>query len=264
MPYMKSKCVAGKTIEYEYYYTYRADAKGGVRRKKANRTPEAQQKVNRRMAEKKLTRIMNENFSGEDYYITFSYRKEERPSKEGLKRDIRKLLNGMRKKWRGERKELKYIWAAEVGERGVVHIHMVVNSAENMSKYIRELWGKGWICIKPLDKSGQYRKLAEYFVKYSAKTMKTDEGYIKKSYCSSKNLIIPEPKKRKIKARNRYNHTIEIPVGYYIDKESIKEAWHEVTGYMYFTYTLVKGEKTKEEEIVVQTETGEIKVKERW
>ena len=89
MPYIKTTCKAGKTKEYEFYYSYRFDQKGGSRKKKENRTPEAQRQVNRRMAEKKLTRLMNANLSGEDYYLTLSYRKEKRPDRETLNRDIR-------------------------------------------------------------------------------------------------------------------------------------------------------------------------------
>lgn len=270
MPYIKKTCRAGRTKEYEFYYSYRFDQKGGSRKKKANRTPEAQKQVNRRMAEKKLTRLMNANFSGEDYYLTLSYRKEERPDREELNRDIRRLLRKMRKCYRQEGRELKYIWTAEKGTRGAAHIHIVVNGINNISQMIRGLWEKGWICIKPLDNSGQYRKLAGYFIKYSDRTMKTEKGFINKRYCSSRNLMIPEPEKRIIRGRNVYNHRIEVPAGWYVDKESIREAWHEVTGYMYFSYTLVqlpdyKSERVRdlEESYILNLETGEVEIKEK-
>lgn len=270
MPYIRTTCRAGLTKEYEFYYSYRFDQKGGSRKKKENRTPEVQRQVNRRMAEKKLTRLMNANFSGEDYYLTLSYRKEERPDRETLNRDIRTLLRKMRKRYRKEGLELKYIWTAEKGERGAAHIHIVVNGINNISHIIRDLWEKGWISIKPLDKSGQYRKLAGYFIKYSDKTMKTEQGFINKRYCSSRNLHIPEPEKRVIRGRNAYSHKIEVPAGWYVDKESIKEAWHEVTGYMYFSYTLVKlpdhkagRARAPEETYILNLETGEVEIKER-
>ena len=244
MPYIKTTCKAGKTKEYEFYYSYRFDQKGGSRKKKENRTPEAQRQVNRRMAEKKLTRLMNANLSGEDYYLRLSYRKHG--------------------------KELKYIWTAEKGERGAAHLHIVVNGIDHISHIIRDLWEKGWICIKPLDKSGQYRKLAGYFIKYSDKTMKTEQGFINKRYCSSKNLIIPEPEKKKIRGRNAYSHKIEVPAGWYVDKESIREAWHEITGYLYFSYTLVQlpdnkadRERQREESYILNLETGEVEITER-
>lgn len=94
--------------------------------------------------------------------------------------------------------------------------------------------------------------------------MKTEEGFINKRYCSSKNLKIPEPVKTVIRGRNAYNHIIQIPAGWYLDKETVKEAWHEVTGYMYFTYTLVKGQKEPdEEEYTLNLETGEVRITEK-
>ena len=83
------------------------------------------------------------------------------------------------------------------GEGKAAHLHIVVNGIDHISHIIRDLWEKGWICIKPLDKSGQYRKLAGYFIKYSDKTMKTEQGFINKRYCSSKNLIIQNRRKRR-------------------------------------------------------------------
>lgn len=270
MPYVKQVCKAGRTKEYEFYYSYRYDQKGGSRRKKEERTKEAQKKVNRRQAERKLTWILNANFSGEDDYLTLSYRKEERPDKETLRKDVRSLLKHMRKEWRERGKELRYVWTAEKGERGAVHIHMVVNGVDNISHIIRDLWKKGWISIKPLDRSGNYWRLANYFIKYSDKTMKTEEGYINKRYCSSKNLKIPEPKKTIVKSRNAYSHKIDVPPGWYVDKESIREAWHDVTGYMYFSYTLVQmpdtktaKERSQEETYTLHLETGEVRIRER-
>lgn len=269
MPYTKSICVAGKTKEYEFYYSARYDRKGGSRRKKENRTPEAAQKVNRRNAEKRLTRILNANFDWTSLYVTLSYKKEDRPDAEGLRKDVRMLLKKLRKAWRKHGRELKYVWVAERGERGAVHIHLVINGFQGATGEIREAWKKGWICIKPLDRSGQYRRLANYFIKYSEKTMRTEERITGKRYCSSRNLVIPEPKKRHIRSRNAYGHTIEIPSGYYLDKDSVKEAWHEITGYTYFAYTLIQlgpGERSGPEEdrtYILDLETGETEIRER-
>ena len=78
--------------------------------------------------------------------------------------------------------------------------------------------------------------------------------------------MIPEPEKTTIRSRNAYNHTIQVPSGWYLDKESIREAWHEVTGFMYFTYTLVKnGKKRKQKNrdtYSLNLETGEIEITE--
>lgn len=265
MPYRHEKCKAGKTVQHTYYYAPRADTKEGSRKKKENKTKEAQRKVNIRQTEKKLTWIMNENFDGTSLYLTWSYDKSKRPdSKEALREDIDRLLNRLRKIYKKEGRAAKYVWTAEVGERGAVHIHMVVN--EIGTAKLKECWDNGFITIKPLDNSGQYRKLASYFIKYSEKTEKTYGKISGRRYNSSKNLKIPLPDKTTVRSRNAYSHTIEVPRGWYIDKESIAEAWHEVSGYMYFTYTLIYDGisfKDKKDSYMLNLETGEVQITER-
>ena len=265
MPYKHEVCRAGKTKQHTFYYATRCDAKEGSRRKKENKTPEAQKKVNSRQAEKKLTWIFNENFDGTSLYITWDYRKEERPEgRDELRADVDKLLRDIRKTYRKEGKEAKYVWVAERGERGATHIHMVLNEID--AGKLKKCWNKGFITIKPLDDSGQYRKLAAYFIKYSEKTMKTCEGFGGRRYNSSRNLKIPIPQKTTVRSRNAYNHTIEIPQGWYLDKESVAEAWHEVTGFMYFTYTLIQDGRKRaaaQEKYKLNLDTGEIEITER-
>ena len=78
MPYRHEICKAGKTKQHTYYYATRADTKEGSRKKKENKTSEAQEKVNSRQAVKKLTWTMNANFDGTSLYVTWSYAKEKR------------------------------------------------------------------------------------------------------------------------------------------------------------------------------------------
>lgn len=266
MPYIKEKCIAGKTIEYRMYYAPRSDIKGGSRKKAENRTSEAQKKVNSRKRQRQLTRILNHNFSGRDLYVTYTYEEKKRPDVERLQKDIRNLMDRLRRYCKKAKEILKYVWVVEVGEKGAVHIHMVLSSIK--LEVIKKVWEKGWVTIKPMDDSGQYRKLASYFIKYSEKTMRTTKGLMGKSYSPSKNIIIPEPEKSKITNRNTYSHTIEVPAGYYVDKDSIAEAFHEVTGFMYFAYTLIfdgkkpKGTK-KKESYILDFETGEVEIIEK-
>lgn len=265
MPYKEEICRAGKTKQFTYYYSIRADQKGGSRRAKENKTSEAQKKVNSRQAVKKLTWILNENFDGTSLYVTWSYEKDKRPAEKGqLKSDAEKLLRKLRQIYRKEEKELKYVWVAERGERGAAHIHMVVNEIE--ARKLKDCWDKGWITIKPMDDSGQYAKLASYFVKYSEKTMKTEEGFGGRRYNSSKNLKIPEPEKKTVSSRNAYSHNIQIPSGWYLDRDSVAEAWHEVTGFMYFTYTLIKDgtkrRQTEKDSYTLNLDTGEVAITE--
>lgn len=266
MPYRHETCRAGRTKQHTYYYAWRADTKGGSRRKKENRTSEAQKKVNSRQAVKRLTWILNENFDGTSQYVTWSYAKENRPAgKKELRKDVSDLLRSLRKEYRAAGMIVKYVWVAEVGDRGAVHIHMVVNGID--TRRLKKCWNKGWITIKPMDDSGQYRRLAAYFVKYSEKTMKTCEGFGGRRYNSSKNLKIPKPVKTTVRSKDAYNHTIEIPQGWYLDKDSVAEAWHEVTGYMYFTYTLIQDGRRRDpllkESYTLELETGEVQITEK-
>ncbi|MFR7943602.1 hypothetical protein [Sellimonas intestinalis] len=63
MPYIKTTCKAGKTKEYEFYYSYRFDQKGGAgkEREQDSRSTETSQPEDGR---EKLTRLMNANLSG--------------------------------------------------------------------------------------------------------------------------------------------------------------------------------------------------------
>ena len=271
MPYRHERCRAGRTIQHTYYYAPRADTKEGSRRKKENKTSEAQRKVNSRQAVKKLTWIMNENFDGTSLYVTWSFAKDKRPSgKEELRKAMDDLLRDLRKAYRRAGKQLKYVWVAEVGKRGAAHIHMILNHTD--TSILKKCWTKGWITVKPLDDSGQYRKLANYFVKYSEKTMHTCEGFTGRRYNTSRNLKIPQPVKTTVQYRNAYSHTIEVPRGCYVDKESIAEAWHEVSGYMYFTYTLIDGSRRGTDQeappaagdsYLLNLDTGEVQITER-
>lgn len=265
MPYRHEVCKAGRTKQHTYYYAVRADTKEGSRRKKWNRTSEAQRKVNSRQRVKKLTWILNENFDGTSLYVTWSYAKDVRPAgKEELRGDIRGLLKKIRKTYKEEGTEVKYVWVAEIGKRGAAHIHMVMNGAR--AAKLKKCWDKGWITIKPLDDSGQYRKLAAYLIKYSEETMRTAEGFSGKSYNPSRNLKIPQPTKTTVRAKNAYSHTVEVPEGWHLDKESIAEAWHEVTGFMYFTYTLIRDDisrKRGKDTYTLNLDTGEVEITEK-
>ena len=236
MPYIKSICRAGKTKEIAKYYTRRYQPAGEKRSRKEKETTEQQYKINDRQLVRKLTYILNANFDKTSRYVTFSYKPECRPDLETLKRQKRELLKKMRKAYRDEGSVLKYVEATEVGERGAVHIHMVINDID--MRKIEKLWKYGYVSSKPLEESGQYRKLAKYFIKYFQKTRKTSEKIQAKAYNCSRNLKRPEPKKHVMRGM-RISKKIEIPKGWYLDKESVIEGI-TADGYEYFSYTLIE------------------------
>ena len=243
MPYIEAKTVAGKTVEIEKYYTYRYHKKGEKREKKLTPTREEQKRINTRNAEKKLRRILNANFKGDDIHLILTYQKDNRPqNKEDLKKNIRKFLDALRKEYKKQGRELKYIHVAEIGKRGAVHHHLVINYIEQ--KIITKLWNKGRPKMFPLDDTGQYEKLASYLIKETCKNIGEDEEekIQSKRWDSSRNLIHPETKKRIVPVKNGFNPNPKERKGYYIDKGSINYGISEYTGYPYLSYTLIKNE----------------------
>ena len=142
----------------------------------------------------------------------------------------------MRKVYKQDGQEMKYVETTEVGDRGATHIHMVINDID--MRKIEKLWKYGFVSSKPLDDTGQYRRLAEYFIKYYQKTRRTDKQIQKKAYNCSRNLKRPKPKK-KVMRGERFRKDIRVPKGWYLDKESVSEGITE-DGYEFLFYTLVQ------------------------
>lgn len=236
MPYIKSVCRAGRTKEIARYYTRRYHPKDGRRFPKKKETTEQQRKINNKQLEMKLTRIMNANFDDTSWYITFSYIKENRPDIDRLKSHRRELLKKIRTLYKREGKELKYVETAEVGERGAVHIHMVINDID--IRKVKELWKYGFVYAVPLDSTGQYRKLAAYFIKYAQKTRRTTAQIQKKAYSCSRNLERPLPE-RKVMRGESFRKEIKVPEGWYLDKGSERRGVTE-EGYEFWYYTLIE------------------------
>ncbi len=241
MPYIKSTWKAGRTIEYSFYFTpkYKKKELGRAIRKKP--TSEEQKKVNQRMKERTLTMLMNENFSSKDYYLTLDFIKDKRPkTKKDFTEIMRRFLKKARDIYKKAKKVLKYIWVFEVGKKGAAHIHMLINDID--IKLIRKLWSKGGMTIKPLWDDGNYRRLAEYFLKYSEKTMNTWEEKKGKSWNPSQNLRRTRPKKKPILRINTFEKEIKIPKGWHLDEGSVQRGIHneEYYGYTFLRYILVK------------------------
>lgn len=241
MPYIKKICRAGKTKHISLYYSLRWHSKKeGKRETKQNITSESQKKVNLRMAEEKLTKKMDANFCGNDYYVTLDYKPSERPAdRKTLSAHMKGYLRSMRKLYKKAGRTFKYIWVAEIGSRGAVHIHIVISGIDDI-RAVAKLWTHGGTTFKPMYEDGNYRKLAGYFIKYSEKTRNTTGELQGKLWNASKNLITPPEKRKVIRYKDSFSQAIKVPKGYYLDKDSVRTGIHEVTGYTYMNYTLVK------------------------
>ncbi len=240
MPYIEEVCVAGKTIEVSKYHSCRWNCKGEKRESRKKTTPECQQKINQRIAGKTLRRLMNANFTDDDYLIEMDFKKENRPSSSIEMQDMMKdFMKKLRKAYKNADAILKYIYVKELGPRGAAHVHMMLSRCndKNVLDILKRCWTYGGIHVDPLNTDGQYIKVAEYFIKYADKTIETEGQLYGKRYYASRNLVRPEAKKRVIKNVDTFYENFKNVEGYYLDKESVL---HGVTkfGYGYFTYTL--------------------------
>lgn len=241
MAYIQEIVKAGKTIEIHKYYSHKYKSKKTVRQQKMNDTKEAQERINYKRKEKKLTRILNTNFIPNDYHIVLNYEVENRPETvECMKADIRNFLKKLRREYKKHSKELKYVHVPERGKKGALHHHLVINKID--PTILSNCWTKGRVNIHLLDRTGQYRKLAAYLLKYT-KSNKEDAKKLGKSWNPSRNLKKPVIIKKIISKHDFFKTEVTIPKkysNYYVDKETIFSGIHQETGYQYFTYTLVK------------------------
>lgn len=174
-----------------------------------------------------------------------------------MRADADDFLKEMRKLYKSLGIPFKYIHVMEIGKKGALHHHLVINTPEGVSqRAITKAWkGRGRTHFNPLDDTGQYAKLAAYLIKQSDGMLKDPDALQGKRWNSSKNLRKPTViRKEPIKDRGWYNRVAKLPKkladSYYLDGDSIQEGIHERTGYTFFSYTFVRINQTwKETEI---------------
>ncbi len=229
--YIKETCIIRGIKEIDKFYPMRAYPKGEKRGIRKRVTSEAQKKVNERRSRKDKERIIKANFERGDLWLTFTYTKEKKPADmDQAKLDRKNLLDKMRKKFRKEGIEFKYICVTEIGERGGVHHHMILKKAD--SAIAAECWLKGGVHIKHIY-SDNLSELAEYM------SGGDDKHGVVENWSRSRNLIVPEVIREHIHARSFSNYP-KPEKGYYIDDlRSGITAW----GYEWQSYKLVPIER---------------------
>lgn len=236
MPYLKKTIIAGKTMEIRKSFSSRYGRKGLKREKNSRPTPEGQKKVNERKAVDTLTWRLNTNFGLGDVHLVLGYRRDENPTPEEARRHLEDFLRKARKYCAKHGKPLRYVAVTEY-KRARIHHHLVL--PELPAAVLYELWPHGRPHGTPLDGSGNYRKLAEYLVKETAATFREDGAAYKKRWNQSKNLREPTIRVEVVNA-NTWAKSPKPKKGYYIEKDSLREGVHDVTGYPYQYYTMVR------------------------
>ena len=184
--YREKRYYSGDYLEIDIYPVF---GKAGQRRKRYKPTSECQQRLNRKNAEMKLTRLMNANFTEDDLRFDLTYSPENLPEDDDVA--IKELRNFLRRLKRFRKKAglsaLKYIAVTEKSKKGRYHHHLVISGGVSI-RDLAALWGRGYTAAKPLqfDENG-VEGLAKYLVK---------EPIGSKFYQASRNLTQPEVETR--------------------------------------------------------------------
>lgn len=235
----------GDTVEVEEKHTGRYGAKGQGRQERKKPSPEDIKRQNQWKRVRDVRRLIKWNFKRMDYWMTVTYKKGERPTYRQMVKDIQQLLRTVRRKYKKQGWELKYIYRLGIGKRGGPHIHILANrfstDGEGTDTIFSECWTKGHINFRTVYDFGGYKELAEYI----AKPLEEWEPEEMKRFHPSRNLTRKDPERKTINKRrlvDKYGNGIppKAPKGYYIDPDSVRMGKNPVTGFYYRHYTIVK------------------------
>lgn len=215
--------------EIKVRHTARYGAPGEKRKKRKKPTPEQMRENNQRNRIEKYRRLIKWNFvPEEDYWITFTYRPEERPEdRKQAQKHMENFRRCLRRRFKKAGTEMKWICITEIGSKGAVHHHMILNRIEGLDTMITKMWKHGHVSIKLLYKDGDFQGLAKYLCKESRVS-------------PSRNLIEKDPEVQVMK-RGTWPEEIKVPKGFYLDKNSVREGIN-LFGFRYRHYIIVKTE----------------------
>jgi len=230
MKVVREICVAGKVIDV----TVKVPSGRHERNRAAKRkiTSEKVQKNNDRMAGKKLTRLINANFSASDMHDTLTYQTE--PSPEEAKDILQRFISRMRYAMKKLNKEFKWVIVTEYGGQRLHH-HMITNAPLSL---VREKWGCGHVLPRPLDDDPDYHKLGEYLIKHSTSLFREEDSPWGTRCSHSRNLIIPVPRIEEVDESNLWDDPSPWK-GYYIDQDTVRRYEHPITGLQHLEYSMI-------------------------
>lgn len=263
--YREKKYYCGDFLEVDIYPVYE-QLKG--KRRKLKNTTEIQKKLNDHNRKKKLTRLLNTNFTEQDIKIELTYGADHLP--ENDEEAEKQLTNFLRRLKRYRKKkglpDLKYIVVTEKGKRSGRYHHHCVLSGGLLASEIRDIWGLGIIRLTPLDPGTEgLGALAEYLTKNLTNGAIEDN---KKAWHASKNLVQPKERQnddrisrkraREIFENQECNETYEKLYPNYHFSE-IKGTYNEVNGQYYLCIQLYRKENKKQRGKKHESQSGSIK-----
>ena len=158
MKYRTKTIKSGDLLELEIYPII--ETKGGKRKQRLNPTGEQQVRINRKNRERKLLRKIYCNFNKGDIFLTLTFK--QKIDEAAARKSIVNYLRRLRRLYKKENKELKYIYVMEYGKSNY-HFHLIINEFDRAA--LIKNWKEGFVDIKSLRED--YESLAKYLLKES-------------------------------------------------------------------------------------------------
>lgn len=224
------------------------------RQKRRKPTPEEMEKANQREKIRRTRRLMLNNFDEGDLYVTLTYRKEERPEDmDQAKRDFTRFMGMVKRRFQKAGADPRWIRNIEQGTRGGWHAHLLIGNeaALDVEGILTEVWekkmGLGRVISERTYMDGGFRNLSAYMAKEARK----NDGTLRTSFSTSRNLIRPERERTEYVRRSAIREDgtwkeIVAPDGYYLDTDSVETWENPVTGYPCRRYMLLKERRMHE------------------
>ena len=244
--HIRRKYRTANTIEVQEFNSSKVPG-GHERKTKTNETPERMKRNNQRRKQREASRMVDANFNPDDLILTLTYREGERP--EGIKGALdhfKKLTAYLRREYGKRYYELFWMRNVEIGPKGGIHIHMIINRIEGAEFLIKDYWRRyGGVYIQYMqDLHDQGKDIGEYITKTAVSTLgKNDHKVVESSYGHSRNVKKVEPEDKVISGQSMHDEP-RTPKGWYLDKNTMYEGVN-VDGYPFRTYTFRRLQKKR-------------------
>ena len=184
---------------------------------------------NQKMRVRDIRHLIRMNFTEDDYWITLTYKREERPPDiKSAKHEAELFRKRVKRLYDQAGVPMKWIQKTEIGKKGGVHHHLIMNRVDGLDKVLAEKWKKGRAHFQLLYKDGDFVKLAEYVGKQEGKVY---------DYTRSRNLLRPKRKKETMNGRT-FGRTPK-KKGYELEKGTLHEGVNPM-GWPYRRYAMRK------------------------
>ena len=256
---VSDKYIAPTFIEREIHLSVPQE---GERSKKSKASPLQIAKQNHWDKVKACRRTIQLNYKPGDLWVTFGYKGGTRKEMHTFCKDMEKLQDLIRDEYAKQGYEFKWIRRLEIGRRGGLHAHFLINDIPGALQILQRCWKKaskdaGRVHVEPIDDDNGYEGLAEYICKDPSEEIQGQMVFLlpeeRKRLCkisSSRNL------KRPVRIREKVNpwaihkiltgrDVLLATRGYYIEPQSVRMGISSVTHTPYIRYRERKIEDEK-------------------